>query len=42
MRSSYLSSQSVRTELNKFQVLHARLLAEIPGIDEETLADTLE
>ena len=40
MRS--LSGQSVRTEVNKFQVLHARLLAEIPGIDEETLADTLE
>ena len=42
MRASYLSSQSVRTEVNNFQVLHARLLAEIPGIDDETLADTLE
>ena len=32
----------VRTEVIKFQGLHARLLAEIPDIDEETLADTLE
>ena len=32
----------VVVELSRFQVLRTRLLAEIPGLDAETLADTLE
>ena len=40
MRS--FSPDVVGVELSKFQVLRARLLAEIPDLDAETLADTLE
>ena len=40
MRS--FSPDRVGVELTNFQVLRARLLADIPGLDAETLADTLE
>ena len=41
MRSS-VSAPSVRAEAAKFRVLRERLLAEIPDLDTEVLADTLE
>ena len=40
---NYQSAHSnVRVEANKFIVLRERLLSEFPGIDEETLTDTLD
>ena len=41
MRSS-TSNEPVIRELSKFRLLRDRLLAEIPDLDTETLADTLE
>jgi len=42
MRSNHLSHGAIRAEVGKQQLLRSRLLAEIPDIDSELLADTLE
>ena len=40
MRS--FAQSDLYTELNRFQAVRLRLLAEVPDLDSETLADTLE
>jgi hypothetical protein len=42
MFTKQASAPSIAVEAAKYQLLRERLLAESPGLDEETLADTLE
>lgn len=42
MRTSDLAHSAVREEVRRYQHLRDRVLTEIPDLDSETLADTLE
>ena len=37
-----IAQSDLKAEFNRFQAVRRRLLAEIPDLDAETLADTLE
>jgi hypothetical protein len=42
MRSAYRVEASVQSESTKYQLLRDQLLSQVPNLDTETLADTLE